>query len=126
MYYQNNNKKLLPVEESISLYKVCKIDSINNYYIIYTRKDNNKYKIISKMEYRMDAEKIKLNERYNLKLQSLFNVDYFIDSINFNPSLTPNVECIYIDKLTPVCIDRKYSIFDLYKAINLSGLYINK
>ncbi|NDV57679.1 hypothetical protein [Bacteroides sp. 519] len=108
------------------LYEVYKIDSINNYYLIYLRKDSQKYKVVSKMEYVPFGKKIKLGTKYDFSLESLFDVDISINGINVNPAHTSLVECIYVDKMTYVCIERNDSIFDLFRAKNLTGLYIHK
>ena len=109
-----------------TLYEVYKIDSINNYYLIYLKEGNNRYKVISKMTFRIQSEKIRLNKKYKFTLESIFNVDLYINGVNVNPALAPNVECISIDNRTNICIERKDSIYDLFRAINLDGLYIKK
>lgn len=108
------------------LYEVYKIDSINNYYLIYLRKDSQKYKVVSKMGYVPFGKKIKLGVKYDFSLKSLFDIDILINGSNANPAHTSLVECIYIDKMTYVCIERNDSIFDLFCAKNLTGLYIHK
>src|SRR5690554_7021652 len=55
-------------------YSVEKIDSVNNYYLIYLIQDNNKFKIVSKKGLENSTscmEKIEVGQEYLLELQKL-------------------------------------------------------
>ena len=56
--------------DSDSLYTVYKIDSIDNFYLVYASMQGMKYKIISEKASCGTSNEIKLNESYRLKLTS--------------------------------------------------------
>lgn len=50
------------------LYKVYKIDSIRNYYLIYVRKKDTLYKIVSEKTALINCNLIRINQEYDFKL----------------------------------------------------------
>ncbi len=53
-------------------YKIVKIDSIKNVYVIYALKNRTYYKLLShKDSSKTECEKLKINEEYSLELKSL-------------------------------------------------------
>lgn len=95
-------------------YKIIRIDSINNVYSIYARKENLLFKILSLKNDIVDKElkKIKCGENYKLELISLLEGDsrypINVDGIDFYGQ-TIELE--------------RDSINDLYITKNLVGLY---
>ena len=104
-----------------SLFKVCKIKSLKNFYIIYLEKNDTLYKVISKKEEESSyCNKIKVRKYYQFNLIVIFPNKFIIDEKEYQ---TPyNVECLYLDKFTTVCLERKISIYYLHMATNLHGL----
>lgn len=108
-----------------SIFTIYKIDSINNYYLIYGKKDDTLYKIVSKNTGILNCEKIKLSKDYFLSLNSIWRREILIGGVNVSPSVTPHVTCLYFNDSTAICLERD-SINDLYEARNLQGLCIKK
>ena len=108
----------------LTSYKVYKIDSINTYYLIYAKKGDTLYKIVSTKEIIENCERIKVNVRYDFKLHSSLS-DFKIGNVTIHQT-DLNVSCYAYDASTYICLERD-SINDLYYADNIKGLcYINK
>lgn len=111
------------VDIDSSLYRVYKIDSNNTYYLIYVKRKDSLFKIVSqKNENIKNSTLIKIGGQYDLKLNSIWTKGILIGGVNVSPSVTPNVTCLSFDDSTRICIERD-SINDLHKAENLRGLY---
>lgn len=108
-----------------TLFRVERIDSLNNYYLIYVTKDNTWFKIVSKKMLACNCENIKKNGLYRLELSSIWRQEIMIGKINVSPSLNLLVTCLAFDDSTSICLERD-SINDLYQAGNLRGLCITK
>lgn len=121
MFFQGNTipKTVRYAEEPV--YKVYKIDSINNYYLVYAKRAAMKYKIVSvKAKAKNRYAKIVIGGDYKFRLHSRFeHLNKFGD-----PLLRTQVNCYFYDDSTAICLERKDSIYDLYQANNLRGLYI--
>lgn len=109
-----------------SRYEVSRIDSINNYYLIYLKRNDTLFKIVSKKEILSNCLKIEPKHCYQLELISIWNQPIIINGTNVSPSLTPHVECIGLDDKTNVCLERNAGINDIYYAKNITGLCIVK
>jgi hypothetical protein len=94
--------------------KVYKIDSINDYYVIYIVKDKYRYKVISKKKSQSGCNIIKPNNTYDLQISYIFGA---IGGGVFKAN------CLDVDARTQVCLED--SIIDLCYAENLNGLCIN-
>jgi hypothetical protein len=93
------------------MYKVYKIDSINNYYTIYISKNDSSYKIISKRELTDSCNRIKEGNYYDFELSSL----------SIGEIMTPGfANCLWVDSVTKICMED--SIRDLKSANNVKGL----
>jgi arginine deiminase len=114
-----------PINNNLSStdYKVYKIDSLNNYYLIYAKRSDSLYKIVSKKITTSKCKQVKVGKSYNFELYSVWNNGVSINGVNIAPGLIPNVECMGFDSVTTICIERD-SINDLYIANNLKGLCI--
>lgn len=102
-------------------FKVYKIDSINSYYLVYCEKDAQKFKIVARMEAKMqNGNEIKLGGFYN------FALNIFPKNEGDNPLTKSalNVNCYMFDKDTKIC--KEEGINGLYTTANLSGLYYIK
>jgi hypothetical protein len=119
----SSNKKSThqQIEDSTSLYKVYKIDSINSFYLIYARKGSSIYKIVSKKEQNQNCNStITMNRKYEFKLhsQSYNPKTGKLDELPENSLL---VNCFYYDDSTSICLERD-SINDLFYGDNIEGL----
>ena len=116
----SSKPKIVKIQISTdSLFKVYKLDSISNYYIIYAVKQGGKHKIISKMEFGQEGIPIKKDSFYGFNTHSLL--------YNFegkDVAMGGLVGCVYVDSVSKVCIED--SIKDLEIANNVKGLiYLN-
>ena len=91
------------------MYKISKIKTVRNYYVIYAISNGITVKIASKKEKVDHCNRIKKNESYPLILSK-------IESL-----AGPEVDCFSFDKKTVIC---KEPDADLYIATNLKGLCI--
>lgn len=103
-------------------YKVYKIDSINNYYLIYANRGKELFKIIVKKERVKRGKKIMVNKFYPFHLQSILSVN--------GQSIIPANQIMElsgwrIDDSTTIRFEGD-SIRDLYHADNIHGLYFTK
>jgi len=102
------------------LYKVYKIDSINNFYIIYAKRERVIYKIVSKKWPLNNCKPIVINIEYAFKLKSR-NQTRLLSGINLSAEALDRINCFYYDDTTFICLERD-SINDLHSAQNLRGL----
>ncbi|WP_330442264.1 hypothetical protein [Flavobacterium sp. C4GT6] len=100
-------------------YNIYKIDSINNYYLIYAKKQDSIYKIVSEKQKISNCKKIALQGNYNLRLRSFSSIAPIINSIKI---YSPDIDCYYFEEDTDICLERDKGIFELYYCDNLKGL----
>lgn len=101
-------------------YKVYKIDSLNSYYLIYAKREDSFYKILSKKEYPRLCDQIQEGAVYKFKLHSLLK-NRQIAGKEVLPQNSLLVNCFSFDDSTSICIE-KDSINDLHAAENIKGL----
>lgn len=118
-------KSSLPVIENKNLYEVYKIDSINEYYLIYAKRGDSLFKIVSKKEAADKQQERMVHKSYPLKLHSRRENLPTIGGIKLEPVNYLDVECFAYDKSTTICIERD-SINDLHYAENIKGKYFIK
>lgn len=96
---------------------IYKLDSIDNLYLIYAKKDKSYYKILSEkmIQPLPGCEKIKLYKNYSLDVISIVP-DTSKISIHLDGILYKNTEITF----------EKDSIWDLYKSPQLNGLCFKK
>jgi hypothetical protein len=94
--------------------KVYKIDSINDYYLIYIVKEKYRYKVISKKSVQSGCIIVKPGNKYDLQITYVFGA---IGGGVFKPN------CLDVDAGTRVCLED--SIIDLCYAKNLKGLCVD-
>lgn len=101
-------------------YKVNKIDSLNNYYIINISNASKKYQVVSK-KIRSNCEVIKVNQTY-----PSFMFDPLIKEADFIPKNRPANYLDFVpNKLElddSTAIIREKGMDNIYKTNNLSGL----
>ena len=97
-----------------TLYHVYKIDSINNFYLIYAYKRGAKYKIVSQKRHCEINDKILKNGYYDF---DLFSIIYGSEDLPLHPG---SVGSIKVDSLTIISLED--SIYDLFSAKNVKGL----
>jgi hypothetical protein len=92
-------------------YKVYKIDSINNFYLIYASKKDAHIKIISAKEYHEKCKRIQKGNYYDFELFSMLS----------NEEIMPGLaNCVMVDSITKIYLED--SILDLKSATNIKGL----
>lgn len=116
---QTSSTKTLISQEQ-SLYKVYKIDSIHSYYLIYARKKDTIYKIVSKKSDLENCNSILINQDYAFRLQGRI-ASRQASKFRLSPEASLLVNCFSYDDSTSVCLERD-SINDLYSAENVRGL----
>jgi len=99
-------------------YRVYKIDSINSFYLIYARKGDSLFKIVSKKDKNLLCKNIGNNRYYEFNLHSQTG-EYKIGNVVVPVSL--HVDCFAYDDSTSICLERD-SIRALYHADNIKGL----
>jgi hypothetical protein len=103
-------------------YKVYKIDSINNYYIIYVRKGTSVFKIVSEKDIITNCDGIEIGKTYKLDLHSLL----FVNGHSVIPANQINeISGWRIDNSTIINFEGD-SIRDIYYADNIKGLCLIK
>jgi hypothetical protein len=105
-------------KQDSSRYRVYKIDSINDYYLIYARRGHSIFKIVSKKERTNKCSGIVVDDFYKFRLHSMMKVN--------GRSIIPANEIMElsgwrIDNSTTVNFEGD-SIRDLYYGDNIKGL----
>ena len=119
------NRPVLEKEKS-TLFKINKIDSINNYYLIYSIKENKKYKIVSKKdttEFVKCKDFLTENSYYNFELENLIPEVESSNPLENKPTF-PILSCYLFDDDTKICEEDEMEI--LYKAKKLKGLCLEE
>ena len=109
--------------DSLDLYKVSKIDSVNNYYIIYALKKDSLFKLVSKKESNMKCNKIRKNFTYKFVLHSISKTSININGLDMVPMNNIDINCYQFDQNTKIC--KETGIIDIYIVENLKGLCLN-
>lgn len=120
--------------ESVNPYLVEKIDSVNNYYLVYVSCEKKYYKVVSEKS-PCNYNIIKVGKSYpSFMFQPLIDEEEYkrrakaFNVINYL-DLTPS--CINLDNSTKVCKEvihdpsgnvTKTKVYGLYKTSNLNGL----
>lgn len=108
-------------------YKVYKIEQINSYYIVYCEKENQKYKIVSKInndKYQKEkCKKIRIGQFYDFVLTYYHPEDNNSNNPLTNTNTAPYVIRCYMFTDTKICEEEGIK---LYTTRNLVGLYYKK
>lgn len=105
--------------ESKTLYEVYAIDSINNYYLIYAKKNDTLFKIVSKKQNDLKCKSISIGRFYPFSLKSNSSLAPIINGVKIAPL---NVDCYQFDINTKICTEKHNGIYELYLPENISGL----
>lgn len=109
---------------NMASYEVYKIDSVNSFYLVYARKNDSLYKIVSKKEYVENGDRIQKGNVYGFQLHAR-SENRTIAGAKLLPQNSLLVTCFSYDDSTKICLERD-SINDLHYADNLRGLYLIK
>lgn len=117
----SNNKGAIPIAVNTidSSYKVYRIDSVSNFYLVYASRDSIRHKIVSSKQSCEKGDRIEIGNNYTFRLRSML---YDFDGVKVVPGGL--VGCIYVDGATKICIED--SITDLESAENLIGLCLER
>jgi hypothetical protein len=104
-------------------YKICKIDSVKNWYIIYAERNDSIFKIVSMKKTENQCEMISVGKRYDLLLRkrlentlSRYGLKLIVmSSFDIQGGTT-------FDPDTDVYIEYEKGVFGLYTCSNLYGL----
>ncbi len=104
-------------------YKVYKIDSIDNFYLLYAKSGNWSYKIISKKENQTKCNNvIQVSEKYDFNLKDAKLVTVGTGDSTRNVYLF-NVSCLVYNDTTEICIEKSSNLIaGLFIAENVKGL----
>lgn len=104
-------------------FEVYKIDSIDNFYLVYAKKDGWGYKILSEKSNVKQCKKlVSLNEKFDFKLRSAKEVTVGAGDSIRNVYLF-NVSCLVYNDTTEICIEHKEGLIaGLFIADNIKGL----
>lgn len=116
---QTYKKKTYKINDKSS-YEVYKLDSINNYYLIYAKKTETLYKIISNKEKIKDCHSIRIGVKYKFKIHAVSDNAPTIGGLKIKPMNYLDVACYQFDKQTKIC--REDGMYDIYYADNIKGL----
>jgi len=105
-------------------HKVTKLDSINNYYLIYTIKNDSIFKIVSEKCYLNNCKKIKVGKSYSPKLVSMRSSVPSIGELKILPVNYLDVKCFQFDENTQIC--KEEGIYDLYFTKDIKGLCLQQ
>jgi hypothetical protein len=117
--------KQINKEHNKDTFLINKIESKNNWYIVYANRHDSTYMIVSKRPEIANPkwEKIKVGNYYNLKLNSIIPV---INGVKMLPMNYLDYSGISLDERTVVNINPEKGIYDIYSSTNLKGLFLMK
>lgn len=105
-------------------YFVSKIDSINNYYLIYAERNDTIFKIVSKKSKNFkECNKVEQQNKYKFSLVSYRENAFKINGVSTIPL---NVQGFGVDEDTFIMLEGEKGIFDIYFPTNVEGLCIKK
>jgi hypothetical protein len=114
--YKNENVPFMQLHEK---YKVLRIDSIKNVYIVYAKKDSILYKIVS-LKDSVQCTHVQVGKEYPFMLMSRVPKDF--KGMDISPNTIPHISGIdYYG--TWIGFERD-SINDIFISINLKGLCV--
>lgn len=115
-----SNKKNYRVKQQ-KTYSVYKLDSLNSYYLIYVKRGDSLFKIVSRKTQQGNCNSIKVASNYELSLSPMHIQRKTVGNSQFQPvnHLDMGSRCKKFDDSTEVCIERYMD--DLYTSDNISG-----
>lgn len=117
-----NNNSLCREDKSnrTTLFKIKSIKNKGEFYIIYAKRNDSLFKILSDLEVKANGEKIKVNHYYKLELKQIFPRDSI-----FGIAIAPNAGIVGFDHGGKTIYKEKRSHNIVYDAKNLNGLYLD-
>jgi hypothetical protein len=113
----NNKSAVISMASLREKYKVVRIDSIQTVYVVYARKDNEVFKIVSVKD-SIPCKQIRVGEEHALVLMS--RVPKNFNGMDVSPATVPHLTGISVNG-----VDIRFepdSIKDIFLAVNLHGL----
>ncbi|MBS9464161.1 hypothetical protein KIM67_17190 [Flagellimonas sp. 389] len=107
--------------------KVYKIDSLNNYYLIYVSDEKLSYKIVSEKVNKSTCNEIMIDSTYNFKINQLTSDTPPPEGNSNIPTPINHLDiarCVKFSGNTEICTEP--GINNLYSSSNLTGLCIVK
>lgn len=118
----SSQQKIIENQKTIEKFYVYQIDTLNNYYLVYAKKGDEIFKIVSKNEKSNNCNMIKVNNSYNFDLYAQSSIKPIINGEEVAIVTIIDVMCYNFENDTKICTDRKNGIYDLYYARNIRGL----
>lgn len=117
-----NNNSLCREDKSnrATLFKIKSIQDKGKFYIIYAKRNDSLFKILSYPKVKANGEKIKVNHYYKLELKKIFPRDSI-----FGIAIAPNAGIVGFDYGGKTIYKEKKSHNKVYRAKNLKGLYLD-
>lgn len=103
-----------------TLFKIKSIKDKGKFYIIYAKRNDFLFKILSAPKVRADGKKNKVNHYYKLELKKIFPRDSI-----FGIAIAPNAGIVGFDYGGKTIYKEKKSHNIVYRAKNLKGLYLD-
>lgn len=116
---QTYKKKTYKINDMTS-FEVYKIDSINSYYLIYAKRTDTLYKIVSNKEKIKNCYSIRKGMKYKFKIHAISDNAPTIGGLKIKPVNYLDVACYQFDKETKIC--REDGMHDIYYVDNVKGL----
>jgi hypothetical protein len=115
--------------DQLNSYKIIKLDSINNIYVLSAMRSDTLYKILSYKDSSHACRSIYVNNTYKLNLKSLF-IRGFIDSsgrrFDITPEAVPGLTGFEYHGVLVSIDNLPNQKRDLFEATNLKGLCLIK
>lgn len=110
------------INKLLGAYQVFKIDSLDNFYLIYATKNDSSYKILSEKTLLTNCNKIFVTGNYDFVLQNAKDITITNESQTLKFYLF-NVDCLIYNDSTKICIERSGNFVPaLFRATNVKGL----
>ncbi|OXA89972.1 hypothetical protein [Flavobacterium hercynium] len=95
----------------VGKFEIVKMDSIDNIYLLYARRNDSIIKIVSMKQINNNCKKIRIGNYYSLKIKSFFG-DNFHQKLDIKGVKVSN---------TVIKLEGNEVIWDLFSSQNLSG-----
>lgn len=106
---------------------ISKVDSLDNFYLIYAVKHDSVYKIFSEKAEGRNCRKIYAGERHDFTLENAKNQSVITEDGVKKSFYLFNVDCMIYNDSTQICIERgAKSVPAIFQATNLKGLCITE
>lgn len=107
------------------VYLITKIDSVDNYYIIYAKQNSQNCKLLSEKSSSNCEKKITVGKKFCLATESIFTMKVRVNDTVKEISNNVNIDGILIGT-TKISKEYDKGIFDVLKSKNLVGLCYSK